>query len=319
VGIYQRRNVQASAKVRLTLATFAIALCVLASGGRAATPRVPFVPTPDEVVERMLTLAKVTKDDYVIDLGSGDGRILRTAARKFGARGFGVDIDEELVQRSRMLARRDGVDERVSFLAQDLLATGISDASVLTMYLLPSINMMLRPRLLSELKPGTRVVSHDFDLGDWEPDAAETLYAKEKYGASGGDSTVYLWIVPADAAGRWSWRLRVPGQMLDFELSVTQHFQKLRCTLRSMGNEVKIEKAELHGDRLSITAFTAVKGSPVRLVFSGRILGDSLEGDVILSGPRLHSEQQWSAVRAVRNGEKIGAALGALAVARKKN
>src|SRR5262245_37733452 len=153
---------------------------------RAAMAQVPFVPTPPDVVERMLVMAKVTKTDYVIDLGSGDGRVVRLAAQKYGARGFGVDLDTELVGRSVSLARRDGVSDRVSFLAQDLFKTDISEATVLTMYLLPAVNMQLRPRLLTELKPGTRVVSHDFDLGDWAADETANVYSKEKYGGTGG-------------------------------------------------------------------------------------------------------------------------------------
>ena len=293
--------------MRLRLTRYVVALVALSAGvlPAAAWAQVPFVPTPPEVVERMLTMAKVTKGDYVIDLGSGDGRVLRVAAQKFGARGFGVDLDQELIQRSRMLARREGVADRVTFLAQDLFETDITEANVLTMYLLPSVNMKLRPRLLTELKPGTRVVSHDFDLGDWEADETSTLYAPEKYGATGGDSTVYLWIVPANAAGRWQWRLQVARQSLDYELNVTQHFQKLRATLHSAGAVAKIETAELRGDRLSITAVTAAKGGTVRHVFSGRLVGDTIEGEVHLSGARIQAAQQWSAVRVAVSASKL--------------
>lgn len=204
--IYQRS--QQHARAWLTFGKTAIAIAwvaavlssaIIASHARA---QVPFVPTPLDVVERMLTLASVGKNDYLVDLGSGDGRVVREAARRFGARGLGVDHDKELIERSNELARREGVAGRVTFAAQDLFDTDIADATVVTMYLLPAVNLKLRPRLLKELKPGTRVVSHDFDMGEWRPDDTATLYSKEKYGATGGNSTVYLWIVPAQVAGR---------------------------------------------------------------------------------------------------------------------
>ena len=262
--------------------------------------QVPFVPTPVDVVERMLAMAKVSKADYLIDLGSGDGRVVRTAAQKYGARGFGVDLDEELVARSISLARRDGVADRVSFLAQNLFKTEISEATVLTMYLLPAINMQMRPRLLAELKPGTRVVSHDFDLGDWTADETAKMYTKEKYGGSGGDSTIFLWIVPAQAAGRWQWRQQVSGVPIDYELAHKQQFQKVEGSLRSLGREAKIESAELRGDAIRFASTIEIKGRPVRHLFDGRISGDTIEGEVSLTGARIQGAHQWSATRVER-------------------
>jgi len=269
-------------------------------GSPPTLAQVPFVPTPLDVVERMLTIAKVGKEDYLIDLGSGDGRVVREAARRFGARGFGVDLDTELVKRSMELARRDGVAERVSFMAQDLFQTSIADATVLTMYLLPAVNMKLRPRLLSELRPGTRIVSHDFDLGDWEPDETAKLYSKEKYGATGGDSTIFLWIVPANVAGRWRWRLEAAGQALDYELTATQRFQRVQGSVRVGGRDVALQDVMLRGDRLSFSVTTDIKGRPVRQVFSGRVVQEAIEGKVELTGVRLHGAADWSAVRTER-------------------
>jgi len=267
---------------------------------RAATAQVPFVPTPPDVVERMLAMAQVTKADYLIDLGSGDGRVVRMAAQKYGARGFGVDLDAELVERSASLARRDGVSDRVSFLAQDLFKTDIAEATVLTMYLLPAVNMQLRPRLLTELKPGTRVVSHDFDLGDWAADQIAKMYTKEKYGGSGGDSTIFLWVVPAQAAGRWQWRQHVAGETIDYELALKQQFQKIEGSVRSQGREVKIEAAELRGDAIRFATTIAVKGRPLRHVFDGRIVGDTIEGEVSVTGASIQGAHQWSAERVER-------------------
>ena len=298
MGIYQSCRGQASALRALPGACAAIGLAaLLLLGPDAASAQVPFVPTPPEVVQRMLELAKVGAGDYVVDLGSGDGRVVREAARSFSARGFGVEHDPELVARSAELARREGVSDKVSFMAQDLFQADISDATVVTMYLLPAINLKLRPRLLKELRPGTRIVSHDFDMAEWAPDATAKLYAKEKYGAAGGESTVYLWYVPADIAGRWTWRLELAGQTHDYELTAAQRFQQVDAALRIGGQARALEDVRLEGDRLSFTVRSEIKGSTVRQTFSGRASGDSLEGSVTLSGPRLQGAADWSAQR----------------------
>lgn len=151
-------------------------------------PDVLYIPTPQEVVNEMLKMAQVTKDDVIYDLGSGDGRIPITAAQKYGTRGVGIDIDPERVQEAQENAREAGVTDRVEFLQQDLFASDIGEATVVTLYLLPELNLRLRPQLFEQLKPGTRIVSHAFDMGDWEPDRVVV--------AEG--STIYLWIVPEE-------------------------------------------------------------------------------------------------------------------------
>ena len=163
---------------------------------------VPFVTTPPAVSEAMLTIAGVGKQDYVIDLGSGDGRIVILAAKKFGARGLGVEIDPRLIAKSREFATRAGVADRAEFRDEDLFKTNLARASVITMYLLPDVNIALRPKLLS-LKPGTRVVSHDWDMGDWTPDAELRVPAPEKTLGLDRTSRVMLWKIPAQVEGRW--------------------------------------------------------------------------------------------------------------------
>jgi SAM-dependent methyltransferase len=155
---------------------------------------VPFVVTPDNVTREMLKLAGVKASDTVIDLGSGDGRIVIVAARLFGARGLGVEIVPELVEQSRANAKKAGVADRAEFRVQDLFATDLSQATVITMYLLPDVNLLLRPRL-QKLKPGTRIVSHDWDMGDWKPDRVITVDAPDKPIGREKKSTLYLWIV----------------------------------------------------------------------------------------------------------------------------
>jgi SAM-dependent methyltransferase len=151
---------------------------------------VPYVPTPQNVVDEMLRLANVTKNDVVYDLGCGDGRLVITAVNKFGAsRGFGVDIDPQRIAESNANAKAAGVTDRVSFAVQDLFQTDLKEATVVTLYLLPEVNLRLRPKLLSELRPGTRVVSHSFDMGDWKPEKAITVQP--------GGQRLYFWTIPA--------------------------------------------------------------------------------------------------------------------------
>jgi tRNA G37 N-methylase Trm5 len=169
-------------------------LIVLLAGVTASTaqqrPEVPYVPTDDRVVAEMLAVANVGKDDVLYDLGSGDGRIVITAAKKFGTRGVGVDIDPERVKEANENAAKAGVTDRVRFVQQDLFQTDFREATVVTLYLLPSVNMRLRPKLLSDLKPGTRVVSHNYDMGDWAPLKTIVVTLPED------THTVYYWIVP---------------------------------------------------------------------------------------------------------------------------
>ena len=163
---------------------------------------VPYVTTPLGVTEAMLSIAQVGKRDYLIDLGSGDGRIVILAAKKFGARGLGVEIDPALVAQSRINAKSAGVANKVEFRDQDLFKTDLKRASVITMYLLPDVNLALRPKLLA-LKPGTRIVSHDWDMGDWRPDAELRVPAPEKKLGLERTSRVMLWKVPALIEGKW--------------------------------------------------------------------------------------------------------------------
>ena len=174
----------------------AVLLALSASTAFAQDTDVPFVVTPDNVTIAMLRLADVKASDYVIDLGSGDGRIVIVAAKRFGARGLGVEIVPSLVEKSRDNARRAGVADRAEFREQDLFATDLSKATVITMYLLPEVNLQLRPKLLA-LKPGTRIVSHDWDMGDWKPDRVVTVDAPDKPIGREKLSRLFLWTVPA--------------------------------------------------------------------------------------------------------------------------
>ena len=211
---------------------------------------VPYVPTPDDTVAAMLDLGGLKAGDFVIDLGSGDGRILVAAAQR-GATGFGVDINPQRIAEANANAQKAGVADKVSFRRQDLFETPIAQASLLTMYLLPEVNLKLRPRILDELKPGTRVVSHAFDMDDWQPDATSA------------NGRVYLWIVPAKVEGSW----RVTGAA-EGSLSLKQKFQQIEGTFAGK----PIREATLKGDRISFVADTSA--GPRQ--FTGVVAGNTI-------------------------------------------
>src|SRR5689334_1443662 len=186
----------------------------------------PYVQTPQNVVDKMLEIAKVTSKDYLIDLGSGDGRLIITAARKYGARGFGVDLNKSLVNLSNRNAAKAGVANRAVFYERDLHETDLTQADVLTIYLLPEVNLMVRPRILA-LKPGTRVVSHDYGFGEWPPDFQLELDAPGKPVGRDQRSKVFFWTVPSRVAGKWIWYHAIDGKPQQFELNLDQVFQKI--------------------------------------------------------------------------------------------
>ncbi len=245
------------------------ALC-LTAGWPVASPaqdEVPFITTPDPVTLTMLQLAGVTSSDFVVDLGSGDGRIVITAARRFGARGLGVEIDPALVARSIDNARTAGVADRVEFRLQDLFQTELAVAQVVTLYLLPEVNLQLRPRLLA-LAPGTRIVSHDWDMGDWLADRRVTLNVPEKTIGRDKTSTVYLWVVPAPVQGLWC--------TAGAALTITQRFQAFSAILSTTGEATplavfdgRVEADHLHA---GAGAGAEAAAAPIRL----RLLGDGL-------------------------------------------
>lgn len=265
----------------------------------AVEPSVPYVPTPQEVVERMLQIARVGPNDYLIDLGSGDGRIVITAAKKHGARGFGVDLNPERIRESNENARKAGVTARVAFHQRDLFATDLGQATVITMYLLPRVNLELRPKLL-ELKPGTRVVSHDFSMDDWKPDVHVVMDAGDKHGGSGGKSDIYFWVIPAKVAGTWRWELLVADKPLPYEVELEQKYQMISGSARAGGRAVKLQGARLRGEELHFSFTAEIDGAPVRHEFHGKVSGDAVRGTVQLSGARLQKQLEWNAQRAAR-------------------
>ena len=276
----------------------------LAPGARAAGPSVPYVPTPQTVVERMLEIAKVTTGDYLIDLGSGDGRIVVTAAKKHGARGFGVDLNPERIKESNENARKAGVTDKVSFQQRDLFETDLSDATVITLYLLPRVNMDLRPKLLA-LKPGTRIVSHDFSMEDWKADTHLTVDAEGKYGDTGAKSDIYFWVIPARVGGTWQWQLTMAGKPQAYELALDQKFQMVTGSARVNGQPAKLQGVTLRGGEIRVVFTAEINGSAVKHEFTGKVEGDAINGSVSLSGARLQSLSDWNARRAAQKSASL--------------
>ena len=271
-----------------------LAACLAASSASAQDwGDTPYVQTPQNVVDRMLEIARINRDDYVIDLGSGDGRMVITAARKYGARGFGVDLDRRLVALSNRNAKKAGVAERAEFFQRDLHETDFSRASVLSIYLLPEVNLMIRGRILSTLKPGSRIVSHDYAMGAWPPDFQTELPAPGKTVGIGERSKIYYWVVPGRAAGRWRWELAAAGKPVAFELVLQQNFQMLEGTLAAGGHSARIEKGKLSGEAIAVSA--VLDGSQYE--FSGRIFNHALEGKARLTRGGATRELPWSATR----------------------
>lgn len=272
-------------------ALVAVLAMALAAPARAQEQRTggPYVPTPQAVVDEMLKIANVTAKDYVIDLGSGDGRIVLTAARRYQARGFGVDIDDELVALSNSEAQRSGLDNLVRFVKMDVLETNIREASVITLYLLPEMMRNLRARMLFDLKPGTRVVSHDFDFGDWSPERTVVVDLQEKYNVTGTfQSKVHLWVVPARVQGRW--KVTLAGSREPFVLDLKQDFRVFDGAAAAGGRSLKLSGGRLQGARVE---FRLPRSAGIGGDYRGTVDGETMRGQAAIGGAQV----AWSATR----------------------
>lgn len=261
--------------------------CVAAEGERK--PDVQWVPTPQVVVDRMLSLAEVDENDLIYDLGSGDGRIVITAATRYGTRGVGIDIDPDRIADARANAEMAGVSDLVEFVEADLFETDLSEATVVTLYLLNSLNRKLRPKLLEELEPGTPVVSHAFDMGEWTPDITRSVEGK----------MVYMWVVPARLDGRWELSMRGDnGEQQFYVLDLEQDFQHLSGIAdTSREGPIEVRDGRLAGKHVSFT-LSGPDNTPRR--FDGEVNGNSMSGTVEDGAGRTLS---W---RAERRGTAVG-------------
>ena len=238
-----------------------------------------WVPTPQALVERMLEMAKTTRDDYVIDLGSGDGRTVITAAKKYGVHALGVEYNPDMVALSRRNAQKEGVADRAQFLQADIFKTDFSKATVLTLYLLPMLNAKLRPTIM-RMKPGTRVVSHAFSMGDWQPDDIQNVEGR----------TAYLWIVPAPVEGTWR-----RNAARDAEVTLQQHFQQVEGLAKIENRAAQFRNARLSGDHISFSIIEFTSVGNVQRDFDGHVHGDVMEGTVKRSDAG--GEEKWRLTR----------------------
>ena len=227
------------------------------------SPGVVFVPTPPDVGLEMLKLAGVTSNDLVYDLGSGDGRLVIAAAQLFGARAVGVELDAKLVQDSREAAAKAGVADRVTFVWGDLFQVDLRPATAVMLYLTADMNLRLRPRLLAELRPGTPVVSHAFDMGEWIPDRSVRVFSAD------GARRLNLWIIPARVQGTWAISVSMPDGELSATAVLEQNFQRLTGLLRTPTDVVPIVESSLRGDVIAFSATLGMKPGPRTIRFRG--------------------------------------------------
>jgi SAM-dependent methyltransferase len=264
---------------------------LLAGNAIAATPGVfpdvptPYLPSTQVAVDEMLRLAGTGPDDLVVDLGSGDGRVVIAAARDYGARGLGIELDPKLVAESEANARQAGVAERVAFRQGDVLVADYRAATVVTVYLLPNLVDKLKPRLLAGLKPGTRIVAHDYGFSDWKPDRSVVI-----------SKTYHLYFVPAAVAGRWRLHAALPEGEREYDLEFEQRYQELRGGARVAGGYLPAFDAKLAGDRI---AFVLVDDRTSHR-FEGTVQGTHLMEGSVRSGPgRNQTTGSWRATRIV--------------------
>jgi len=283
--------------------------------GHAATPglqqkkpEVPYVPTPEEVIVEMLKMADVGKDDVLYDLGCGDGRIVIKAVKELGCRGVGIDIDPVRIKECLENADSAGISDKVEFIGRDLFETDISPATVVTLYLLSKVNLKLRPKLLRELAPGTRVVSHDFGMAEWEPDINAVINDAEDAFPPVYDTfmldfnwrvhNVFMWVIPANVTGTWQWTMPAISGKKRYSLKLDQDFQKITASAfeGSSALPVHIKDGKIKGNELEFTLELKQKEYLQKVHFKGSVKGHTLEGFVQVEGES-DMKVKWRAKR----------------------
>jgi ubiquinone/menaquinone biosynthesis C-methylase UbiE len=252
---------------------------------------VPYVASKPEVVTEMLRMANVGKDDILYDLGCGDGRIVITAAQRYGTRGVGVDIDPVRIKQSQENAALANVTHLVQFIEQDLFETDFHEATVVSLYLLNSVNLRLRPLLLSQLKPGTRVVSHNYHMDTWEPDQSSVVMVDNI------SHKVYLWIIPANVSGTWEWTWTESSKKVHYLMKLDQHFQQVSGKIKIKNQELVLRDVLLTGDKIYFTAEQKKRRKITTMVFTGLANGHIVEGSVEIRGGDKPNKKAWKATR----------------------
>jgi len=279
-----------SIRPKLWITLLMVSVASISGGSGSPQTRIPDVhyePTPQLIVEELLKMAEVNRNDIVYDLGCGDGRFVITAAKKYGARGIGIDIDPERIKESIHKARIAGVMDRVKFIEGDLFEMDIREATLVALYLLPELNMQLRPKLLKELKPGTRVISHEFDMYDWQPDKMGRL-GRNKY---------YFWVVPTDVAGKWCWSLSSAKGEEQFTLTLAQKFQEIDGKIKTPVQTVSALEAYLIGSQIGFLLRYRPPGLVVEMRYRGQVNGNTINGTVEVNAGPFAGKHEWTARR----------------------
>ncbi len=283
-----------------TLAGMALVLSGLSLPAVAQDGRgdVVYVPTPQIVVDTMLEMAKIGPKDFLIDLGSGDGRFVITAATKYGARAFGVDLDTYLLKLANQNAQKAGVTDKVRFIEENLFTTDLSRATVISTYLLPEMNLRLRPKFMA-MKPGTRIVTHDYHLGEWDPDEQRELIVPEKKVGNPGVSYLFYFMVPARVPGKWQSLVNIGGRDTPLEFNLQQEFQEIEGKV-----EIRDRNVDLRGRILgeSIRMVVAGRDGLPRHEFSGQIGDGTIKGMLVIGEGAGRQQVPWSA-RQIQRGE----------------
>jgi SAM-dependent methyltransferase len=253
---------------------------------KGASPDVPYVSTPHAIVDEMVRLADVKASDVVYDLGCGDGRLVIAAVKKTGCRGVGIDIDPERIKESRANARAAGVEDRVRFVEQNFFSSDIREATVMLIYLFPDVNIRLRGKFLSEMKPASRLVSNAFDMGEWRPDGTSNVLAQR----------VYYWVIPANVTGIWKWT--EPGKRKSVcTLEIDQRYQQIQGTLTRENQKTTLAGAKLTGDRITFATDEEVDGVKTTREFTGTVKGNVITGTTVSRRGDKVQNSRWKAVR----------------------
>ncbi|MDP1536387.1 MAG: methyltransferase domain-containing protein [Burkholderiales bacterium] len=288
-------------KLASRLGNFAMMLCAavaLPATAQEGRGDVVYVPTPQVVVDTMLQMAKVGPKDYLIDLGSGDGRIVITAASKFGASGFGVDLDAYLLKLANQNAQKAGVTGKVHFVEENLFTTDLSRATVITTYLLPEMNLKLRPKLMA-LKPGTRIVAHDYHLGEWDPDEQRELVVPEKKVGEPGISFIFSYVVPARVPGKWQSLVNIGGRDTPLEFSLQQDFQEIEGKVEIRDRSLDL-RGRIMGENIRLLA--GGRSGVARHEFTGRIGDGAIKGTLVIGEGASRQQVAWTA-KQIQRGE----------------
>jgi SAM-dependent methyltransferase len=286
---------------------------ILVSGVEAQQkePEVPYVPTPEAVVMEMLKITHVGKNDVLYDLGCGDGRIVITAAKEFGCRGVGIDIDPQRIRESQANAIEAGVSDKVKFIEMDLFEAKISEATVVTLYLLSEVNLRLRPKLLRELRPGTRVVSHEFTMGEWNSDKTTSVKAEDYWQVypenEWNTHNVYLWIIPGNVTGTWNLTISDISEMNNLSFQFDQEFQTVRGKAFEGRRSIPmfIKGGKIDGNVLQFTLEKTLKGQTEKMHFEGKVQGDTMQGTLNIEGRPGKEKIKWKARREVSTYRSI--------------